>query len=271
MASPSLVSFLADYGFYEIFLPFILVFAIVFGILQKTQLLGKDKKRLNIGVALAISLIAVGSLQFSGILQAFVAKLGFALVILLGIALFLGFMGVPLENKFTMAFAVIAFLAIVFAQFMNESITNALASFLTNGIVIGIIIVALILYLFVRSPKAAPTLRADEGPRRSLQEIGRIREGTPEWERLNQEGSNIRNILNMPQQAQAPPTSLSEEEQAQVRSAIDASTPENRAAMLQNFMQLQQQGFQGVPPQDRAQAEYALRYLLSQARRRQMR
>lgn len=153
MPQPAIVSFLADYGFYEIFLPFILVFAIVFSILQKTQILGKDKKRLNIGVALAIALIAVGSLQFSTIIQEFTAKLGFAIVILLGIALFLGFMGVPLHNKFTIAFAIIAFLGMVFAQFSSPAITAALASFLTNGFVIGIIIVALILYLLVRSPK----------------------------------------------------------------------------------------------------------------------
>jgi len=268
MPQPAIVSFLADYGFYEIFLPFILVFTIIFSVIQKTNLLGKEKKRLNIGVALAVALTAVGSLQFSGILQGFVAKFGFALVILLGIALFLGFMGVPLNNKFTLAFAVIAFLGIVYAQFSNPAIDNAIASFLTNGIVIAIIVITLIIYLFVRSPgrAAQPT---PEVPRGKYEEVGRIREGTPEMERFLQEGSDIRNILNMPQQRDQPPA-LTEQQQAEIRSSLDSATPQDREEMLRNFMQNMQQGFQGIPPEERAAQEYALRYLIGQRRRRRV-
>src|SRR3989344_5952363 len=101
--APGITSFLADYGFYEVFLPFILVFAIVFGILQKTHILGKDKKLINVMVSLAIGLIAIGSLQFSGILQEFITKIGFGVIILLGLALFLGFFGVPLGNWITIS------------------------------------------------------------------------------------------------------------------------------------------------------------------------
>ena len=259
-----MTAFLADYGFYEIFLPFILVFAIVFGILQKTQILGRDKKRLNIGVALAVALTAVGSLQFSGILQGFVAKLGFALVILLGIALFLGFMGVPLHNKFTMAFAIIAFLVIVFAQFSSPAITSALASFLTNGIVIGIIILALILYLFVRSPKpAASTTQQPEqstGPR--LEEEARYREGTPEYEDLvRREGSRIQDLLNRRQQNQAPQESVLTPQQTAIARDLSQRSPQEQQAQLAHFLREQQQGFPGVSTEERAIREFAIRYL----------
>ena len=147
MPQPAIVSFLADYGFYEVFLPFILIFAIIFGLLQKTEILGKDKKRINIMVALAIALIAIGALQFSILLTEYITKLGFAIVILLGLALFLGLLGVPLESKFTALIGILAFIIIVFLQFSNDTINKGIASVLTNGFTIAAIIVILILYL----------------------------------------------------------------------------------------------------------------------------
>jgi len=205
MPEPAIISFLSDYGFYEVFLPFILVFAITYGILQKTHILGRDKKRFNIMVSLAISLIAIGSLQFSGILKEFTAKLGFGIIILLGLALVLGFFGVPLNSKFTIAIGIMAFITIVYLQFSNDAVNNALSSLLTNSMVIGIIIIGLIIYLLVRSPKkekqpgeqpAKKPLAIPGVPKGNLEEQARLKKGTPEFEELyKKEGSRIQEIL----------------------------------------------------------------------------
>lgn len=65
MASPLAIAvkFLEDFGFFDIILPFLLVFTLVFAILEKTQILGavegKAKKNLDAMVAFSIALFVV--------------------------------------------------------------------------------------------------------------------------------------------------------------------------------------------------------------------
>jgi len=285
MPQPPIVSFLADYGFYEIFLPFILIFAIIFGILQKTHVLGKDKKRANILVALAISLIAIGSLQFLTNLQEFITKLGFAIIILLGLALLLGFFGVPLGSWITLSIGSIAFIIIVFLQFSNPAINKGLAYFLTNGYAIAIFLLMLIIYLLVRSPRAKPTgpettrggfplpkqpAPGAFAPRETLTpeqlQEERIRRGLG-WRRRAPEQQQPQPQQQTPQ-ANQQRTPLSEAEQMQLQETLDQSSPQEQEGMLRTFLQQQRQGFQGVPPEERAAREYAIRYLQGRRQRR---
>jgi len=46
-------------GLTDLLLPFVLIFTIIFAILQKTDILGKGKKNLNVALALVISLMVV--------------------------------------------------------------------------------------------------------------------------------------------------------------------------------------------------------------------
>jgi len=55
----NLVNYLQMYGVVDFLLPFLLVFVIVFAVLQKTELLGKDKKNFNVVVSLILGLIFV--------------------------------------------------------------------------------------------------------------------------------------------------------------------------------------------------------------------
>jgi len=122
MPEAPLVTFLADYGFYEIILPFILVFAIVYGILSKVHIFGKDKKNVEVMVSFVLGLLAIGSLRFSGFLKDFIPQLGFGIIIVIGLALILGLFGVPLHNKFTIGLGAIVFIIIALIQFSNEQI-----------------------------------------------------------------------------------------------------------------------------------------------------
>lgn len=50
---------LDSWGLTDVMLPFLLIFVVVFAILQKTKILGEGKKNLNTGVALVVGLLVV--------------------------------------------------------------------------------------------------------------------------------------------------------------------------------------------------------------------
>lgn len=50
---------LEDWGLIDVLLPFLLIFTLVFAVLQKTRILGEEKRNLNTILALVISLIVV--------------------------------------------------------------------------------------------------------------------------------------------------------------------------------------------------------------------
>lgn len=50
---------LESWGLTDVLLPFLLMFVVMFAILQKTKILGEDKKRFNMVVALVIGLLVV--------------------------------------------------------------------------------------------------------------------------------------------------------------------------------------------------------------------
>lgn len=183
MPESSFMIFLKDYGFVEIILPFILVFAIVYGILSKTHILGKNNKRIEIIVSLVLGLVAIGSLQFSGVLQELIAKLGFGIVILLGLALILGFFGVPFDNKITLWISSIIFLIIVIVQFTSESINDFFINLIKNPITIGLAIIIFIFWLLIRTKEEKQPEEGIEETERA-RKIADIRKGTEEMEKF---------------------------------------------------------------------------------------
>src|SRR3989344_1658566 len=60
MAFQDAIFYLQRIGVYDIILPFLLIFSILFSVLQKVTIFsGPERKRLNITVALAIALLSV--------------------------------------------------------------------------------------------------------------------------------------------------------------------------------------------------------------------
>lgn len=55
------IQFLRDFGFFDVVIPFLLFFAIIFAFLEKTKILGDDKSNANMIVALSVSLLAVAA------------------------------------------------------------------------------------------------------------------------------------------------------------------------------------------------------------------
>lgn len=76
--------------FVETILPFLLIFTIVFAILQKSKFLGDGKRQLDAITALAIALIVISFAQAVGIILQLIPFLAVSLVVLLILFILLG-------------------------------------------------------------------------------------------------------------------------------------------------------------------------------------
>jgi hypothetical protein len=98
------ITFLNQLGFLDVVLPFILVFAILFGILEKTKVLGIDKfdgqeytkKSLNSLVAVCVAFFVVASPQLVPIINKALAQV---IILLLIVVFYLILIGVFYKNS----------------------------------------------------------------------------------------------------------------------------------------------------------------------------
>ena len=98
------IEFLGKLGVYDIILPFLLIFTIVFAILEKTKVLGIEKvsgqeltkKNLNAIVAFAMSFLVVASTQLVRVINEVMANI--VLLLILGVS-FLLLVGVFFGDK----------------------------------------------------------------------------------------------------------------------------------------------------------------------------
>ena len=77
--------------FGEVILPFILIFVVVFAILQKTKILGEGKKQIDSIVSLVVALIAVSFGWATGVIVKLMPFLAVAVVIILILLILMGF------------------------------------------------------------------------------------------------------------------------------------------------------------------------------------
>lgn len=88
---------LIEVGFYEVFLPFILVYAVVFAILQKSKIFEggssdqKQAKNINAVVALVFGLFVVTSIQVVQFFQDLIVNISVIIVFILCVLIVLGF------------------------------------------------------------------------------------------------------------------------------------------------------------------------------------
>ncbi|HLC58223.1 MAG TPA: hypothetical protein VJI68_00010 [Candidatus Nanoarchaeia archaeon] len=78
-----LLSYLVDIGVIDVFLPFLLVFAIIFAILEKTHILGAEKTNINVVVSLAIGLLLVVQRDIVEIINTFLPRVSLIIVVVL--------------------------------------------------------------------------------------------------------------------------------------------------------------------------------------------
>ncbi|MFA5953670.1 MAG: hypothetical protein WC812_03690 [Candidatus Pacearchaeota archaeon] len=115
--------------------PFLLVFFLVFGLLQKLEILGKEKKQLDALIALVIGLIFVSVVFPKIVVSNLVLFLAVALVIVFVSLLLWGFVNGKAEfgSKMKIFLGIILFLSIVLAVIWATGFGGGITPALSNS------------------------------------------------------------------------------------------------------------------------------------------
>ncbi len=93
-----IIASLEKSGFYEVLLPFLLIFTVIFAVLQKVKLFGQNSKNINIVVSLIIAFFVVRVPSIINTINMFLPKVSLLVLILLMILLVLGIFGASAEG-----------------------------------------------------------------------------------------------------------------------------------------------------------------------------
>ncbi len=77
------LNYLISLGVFDVLLPFILIFAIIFAILEKTEILGKGKTNINAIIAIVIGLLLVVQRGIVDIINLFLPRVSLIIVVIL--------------------------------------------------------------------------------------------------------------------------------------------------------------------------------------------
>jgi len=131
MAAPlsNAIDFLRDFGFFDIVLPFLLTFALMFAILQKTKILG-EKKELDAMVSFVIGMLVAGTNKVVTIINSALPNIVVLVVGIIGFMVLVGtfykegdFNFVEKHGKYVAGLTAALFIAIL-AIFFNAIRTD---------------------------------------------------------------------------------------------------------------------------------------------------
>lgn len=146
--------------FTEVLIPFLLVFVLVFAVLQKTKILGDGKKQIDAMVSLALGLILIAVPKARNFITNITPWLAVGLVVILIYLLLFGFVGSDLKNGIQLekwqktTFASLAAIFVVALVLVYSGVwdkifngTSGTESWLPTIIFIVVIIAAMIIAL----------------------------------------------------------------------------------------------------------------------------
>ncbi len=117
------IDFFRAFGFFDIILPFLLVFTIVFAVLEKTRILGEDRSNLNAMVAFVIGLLFVGAIGLVSIINQALPNVALFLIVILSFLMlfgaFVGAEGIKFENMWYKGGALFVVFIAVLAIFLD--------------------------------------------------------------------------------------------------------------------------------------------------------
>lgn len=137
--------------FSEIIFPFLLVFVLVFAILDKTKILGEGKRQINAIISLVIALIFVSFAKAVGIVVNLMPFLAVVLVIILVFYLMMGFIwnerdGFNVPKGVKIAGGIIVFLALIIAVLVvTDYWGKILGLFNSGGATVSTIVMVIII------------------------------------------------------------------------------------------------------------------------------
>ncbi len=123
------LGFLGDFGIFDVILPFLLVFAVVFGILEKTRILGEEtigkvtysRKNLNAIVAFVFGMLVVAATKIVGIINTALPQITLLVIVALSFLLMIGIFMKPdntlyekLNGKWLAFLMGVMFVAVIF-------------------------------------------------------------------------------------------------------------------------------------------------------------
>lgn len=171
------IDFLKDFGLFDVILPFLFIFAIMFAILEKTMILGREdklpKKNLNSIVALVIALLFVSANKLVNTITNALPNIALMIVIFVSFLMMLGIFWKTEEFDFKTneknwykLFSAVAFIAMILI-FLGAYETTPGVSLLSqwassvgtgklNDIIAGVVVLGMIVGLLVyvtRRPK----------------------------------------------------------------------------------------------------------------------
>ncbi|MBS3168199.1 hypothetical protein J4216_03685 [Candidatus Woesearchaeota archaeon] len=77
------IDYLVDIGVFDVLLPFLLIFSIVFAILEKTQIFGQGKTNINVIVSTVVGLLIVVQTELVELLNLFLPRVAMIMVVVL--------------------------------------------------------------------------------------------------------------------------------------------------------------------------------------------
>ncbi len=152
-------------GFFHVALPFLLVFTLVFAVLQKTKILGTGSKNFNAIVAFIIGALAVRNQDIVFLIQRFLPNVSMFVVISLMFLLLVGIFGGSEFSGFTggwlLAAAIISFIFVGWAltadSFFAPPWLQDLFFLQDVGSLTLIGVTALVIWLVIRDPTVKGT------------------------------------------------------------------------------------------------------------------
>ena len=163
------IDFLRVFGIFDVLLPFLLVFAVVFGILEKTKLFGEEvvgkvsysRKNLNAIVAFVLAMLVVAATKVVGILNSALPLVSLLVIVALSFLLMIGIFMNPdktlyerLSGRWMTFLMIVMFIAVVFIFLGNipANANESLLEFALNYVVefwSGTLIATLILLIVI--------------------------------------------------------------------------------------------------------------------------
>ena len=172
----AIIEFMGEVGIYDVVLPFVLVFTIVFAILEKTKILGVEKiegkeytkKNINAIVAFVVGFLVIASTQLVGIINQVMANIVLLLILAVSFLLLVGVFftdkefslkDYPMWIKFFMGLMFIGIVIIFLNALDWLKFILALFKYSNTewaGSIIFILILLGFMYYVVRDEKQAP-------------------------------------------------------------------------------------------------------------------
>jgi hypothetical protein len=93
-----IIANLESYGFYDVVLPFFLIFTIIFGILEKTKIFGKESHKFNVVIALVAGFLIVRETTLVALMNRFLPNVSMFVLVIIAFLIILGIFGIQSDK-----------------------------------------------------------------------------------------------------------------------------------------------------------------------------